>query len=271
MPRLNPLICVGSDVSVVPKFLRDTGFLNLVTGVDTNRQGCRFKGTVRDIYTKGGQQFGEIAFDAVPDNTYPLLLTCLKFEGQRPRPQRAPRAPRAIAQQPVDPTDLGDPDLLDDAVEDPTSDDEEPEEEVILDENWEEGDVTVDERIANPRSAFRAVNPILSMNGYAFATPAKYFLHFLPCDHLKLVVLPALNHHASDNVSNWVAVDWPEYLTWLMLWIMMTVISCRDMDIYWRSGDCPYYLSEDFNDYMEKRRFKAILKWHVFCTPNGDL
>lgn len=129
MPRLNPLIVNGSRVSAVPKFLRDTGFLNHVTGVDINRQGCRFQVTVEDIYVEGGQSFGRIKFDAAPDQTFNLLLTCLKFEGQRPQ-----RTTRVRQQQVTGVDDKGDPDLLDDAIQDPLPEDEDSEE-VVLDEN----------------------------------------------------------------------------------------------------------------------------------------
>ncbi|CAO3645524.1 unnamed protein product [Mucor hiemalis] len=196
MPRSNPNIVVGSNVSVVPKFLRDAGFLN----------DCRFNGRVEAIHTVRQQQFARIVFDAVPDKHFNLLLTCLKFEGPR-TPRVRVRQVQVSVEQPVD---EGDPDLLEDAIQDPTAHrngQEDKEEEVVVDENWEEGDITIDERIANPFSAFRMVDPILDMDGYAYASPAKYFLHFLPCDHLRHVVIPALNYHASDNVAGWVAVD----------------------------------------------------------------
>lgn len=263
MPRVSPLICVGSLVSVVPKFLRDTGLLNFVSGTDINRRGCRFKGTITEIYEFGGKQYAKVTFEIAPDASYNLLLTCLKFEGVRPR--------RPVQQ--VDSTALGDPDLLEDAIQDADENDssDEVNEELIVDLNWREGGVFVDERAANPLSAYRNINPIINMNGAAFASPARYFLHFLPCNHLKSVVIPAINGYASSQLSSWIALDWPEYLTWVMLWIKMTVIACRDMSIYWKKSSCPYSLNVDFGDYMAMSRFKAILKWHIFVTPNGSL
>ncbi|CAO3656223.1 unnamed protein product [Mucor hiemalis] len=56
-----------------------------------------------------------------------------------------------------------------------------------------------------------------------------------------------------------------------MLWVTTTIISCRDINIYWRSSDCPYQLNVDFNDFMKKGRFMAILRWHIFCIPDGEL
>lgn len=98
------------------------------------------------------------------------------------------------------------------------------------------------------------------MNDAAFSSPARYFLHFLPCDHLKNIVIPAINNYAATHVSSWITLHWTEYLTWIMLWINMTVIACRDMSIYWEKSSCPYSLNVDFGDYMEMNRFKAILK-----------
>lgn len=131
----------------------------------------------------------------------------MKFEGQRPQ-----RTTRVRQKQVTGVDDKGDPDLLDDAIQDPLPEDEDSEE-VVLDENWEEGDATIDERAANPRTAFRGVNLQINLNGFTCASPAKYFLHFLPCDHIQQVVLPALNYHASNNESNWIALDWAKYLT----------------------------------------------------------
>lgn len=80
-----PLICVGSLVSVVPKFIKDTGLFKFVTGVYINIRGCRFNGHVTEIYEHGGKQMGKVVFDVAPDSSYDLLLTCSKFEGERPR------------------------------------------------------------------------------------------------------------------------------------------------------------------------------------------
>lgn len=166
------------------------------------------------------------------------------------------------------------PDLLDDAIQEADSDDslDETSTPTVVDEYWTLGDISVDERAANPLSAFRNVNPTLNMRDAAFATPAKYFLHFLPVDHLRDVVIPAINREAFLQEPSWTPLDWSEYLNWVMLWIKMTIImACRDKSIYWRKSSCPYYLNVDFGQYMPITRFNLILKWHIFVTPDGAL
>ncbi|OAD07539.1 hypothetical protein MUCCIDRAFT_104474 [Mucor lusitanicus CBS 277.49] len=182
------------------------------------------------------ERYAKVAFEINPDATYLLLLTCLKYDGPRPRRAASPVVAVNVVEE---------PNLLDDAIQEADSDDslDETSSPTIVDEYRTLGDISVDERAANPRSAFRNVNPTLNMKDAAFATPAKYFLHFLPVDHLRDVVIPAINREAISQEPSWTPLDWNEYLTWVMLWIKMTIIACRDKSICWRKSSCPYYLN----------------------------
>ncbi|GAA5806093.1 hypothetical protein HPULCUR_011621 [Helicostylum pulchrum] len=164
---------------------------------------------------------GKVAFVVAPNYSYDLLLACLKFEGERPR-----RVPQQVQQ--VESTDAEDEDLLEDAIQEVVENDNE---EGIVDENWQQGDALIFERASNPFSSYRLVNPIIDMEGAAFSS-AKYFIHFLPCNHLKSVVIPVISNYATTHVPSWIDLYWPEYLTWVILWITMTVINCRDINVY---------------------------------------
>ncbi|ORZ18434.1 hypothetical protein BCR42DRAFT_390558 [Absidia repens] len=234
MPRASPYIKVNSRVSVVPNFLKDTGFLDLVTGVDTNQRGCRFFGKIVAIYDEGSRE--------------------------KPRRVRQQQQQTVETVQQLGMDSVEDVDLLEDAIQDPmeTGSEDESDDEVVLDLNWVEQDINVDVRESDPMNSFRLINPVIKLSGAAFASPATYFLHFLPCEHIK-------------RVQSWISLDWPEYLTWIMLYIKMTIITCRDRKVYWQKGNCPYYLNFSFGEYMDMHRFDEITNWHVFCTPNGSV
>lgn len=152
---------------MVTKFVKDTGLLDHVTGVDINRRGYRFKGYVAEMYEHEGKQYGNVVFEVAPDLSIGVLLTCLKFEGVRPR-----RAPEQDQQ--VQPDMAVDSDLLDDAIQEVIENDifDEDDEDVVVDENWREGDVFVDERATDLSSEYRAINHIINMNSAAFSSPA---------------------------------------------------------------------------------------------------
>ncbi|CAO3600679.1 unnamed protein product [Absidia cylindrospora] len=135
---------------------------------------------------------------------------------------------------------------------------------VVLDLNWTEQDINVDVRESDPASSCQRINPTINLSGAAFASPAKYFLHFLPCEHIKRVVIPAINQHAGANKQSWLALDWSQYLAWIKLYIKRTVITCRDRRVYWQTWNCPYFLNVDFGDYMDMHRLNDITNWHIF-------
>jgi hypothetical protein len=125
--------------------------------------------------------------------------------------------------------------------------------------------------LAHPDTSYQFVNPsLLGLSG-EYATPAQFFLHFLPCAHIQSVVIPAINLYAHQLDSAWIDLDWAEYLTWIMLLIIMTIVNCQDKKMYWRKSNSPYHINVDFTKFMTMERFNDISQLHVFVVPDGEL
>ncbi|SAL99585.1 hypothetical protein [Absidia glauca] len=169
MPRANPNIIVDSRVSARMHYLRRTAFASAVLSVDTNAPGPVSKHC-------------NIRFDALPDIVILLRLTCLRYLGRTPsrrrqmQPQQQPNVEEEV-------------DLLEDAIQPPST----------TESDNESDDEVIDHRLAHPDTSYQFVNPsLLGLSG-AYATPAQFFLHSLPCAHIQRVVIPAINF----MLSNW--------------------------------------------------------------------
>lgn len=270
MPRENSNITVDSKVSVTPRFLQNTCFFDSVVGVDRNAPRVRFYGKVIDLFTVNNINKCKVIFDLLPDVPLELNLSGVKYHGprqQRQQQQQTQQQQQSSGGQPQDDA-TEDPDLLNDAIQESSAD---VDEEEILDLNWVDTTITVDSRLADSSTSFRRINPVLHMDGADNASPARYFLHFLPCEHIQNVVIPAINEHASKHISTWINLTWIEYLTWIMMMVYMTFIDCMDKRTYWHMGIAPNLLTLNFNDFMPMKRFEDIATWHVFVVPDGAL
>ncbi|SAM00611.1 hypothetical protein [Absidia glauca] len=202
MPRANPNIIVDSLVSARMHYLRRTAFASAVLSVDTNAPGTSFEGT------------------------------CLRYRGRTPsrRRQTQPQQPPNVEEE---------LDLLEDAIQ-PFSSAESDDE--VIDRNWEECNVTVDHRMAQPDS------------NYQFNE-----------------VIRAINTYAQRMDSAWIDLDWAEYLTWIMLLIIITIVNCQDKKMYWRKSNSPYHINVGFTEFMTIQRFNDISQLHVFVVPDGEI
>ncbi|KAG0193752.1 hypothetical protein DFQ28_003423 [Apophysomyces sp. BC1034] len=155
-------------------------------------------------------------------------------------------------------------DILEDAVKK-----EKQEEEEIVDAAWVESAITVDVRLSNPTSSYGRSDPhLLNFPGSATESPTAYFLHFLLVDCIQNVVIPAINEHPRKELLSWVNVDYVEYLTWIMIWLIMMICKFTDRKAYWRKSGCPYVLNIDFTEFMEMDCFDSIGQMHVFVIPH---
>lgn len=116
---------------------------------------------------------------------------------------------------------------------------EEDSEEVIdTTVSWVEEQVTVDPRASAPSACFQG-RCMLHLPGKEFASAAQYFLRFLPTAYISEVVIPAINEHAQSVDRSFVPVTYDEYLYWIALFVMMTVIRVDDLEAYFHLGDSP--------------------------------
>lgn len=261
MPRANPNIIVGSRVSAKMHYLRRTAFASAVLSTDTNAPRTSFDGTVTEMYMDGGIKQCNVTFDALPDVVIPLRLTCLRYLGRTPSRRRQPQ-PQEVT------NDVEEPDLLEDAIQPIESGSESDDDDIDM--NWAPCNITIDQRLASPDTNYQYVNPSLIGLSGGTATIAQFFLHFLPCAHIQGVVIPAINLYAQKLDSNWIDLDWIEYITWIRLLIIMTIVNCQDRKMYWRKSDNPYHINVDFSEFMAMDRFNDITQMHVFVVPNGE-
>lgn len=152
--------------------------------------------------------------------------------------------------------------LLEDAVE---SDDSDEEDEIDL--AWEAGEVLVDARLSRPEEAFRG-HTQLHLANKENMSPTRCFLHFLPMNDIRQVVIPAINAHALMVVSRWQELTYEEYFIWIALFTIMTAVNVQDRAAYWHRSPFLFSLALDFGQYMTYERFEQLLQMHVFVMPD---
>ena len=276
MPRSSIHLAVGALVSVKPHFLRSAPVyqaLRSLTPLDA--PGTKLIGVIQSPTTLNDRPAWMEALNVLPDSPFALLPTSLRYEG--PRPARSTRVdhpatpPAATAvRQEVEGEGGVDADLLEDAIA--SADEMEPEEEDAERINllWREGRVDVDTRVSRPAESFHG-RTIFHLPLKEYASPAQYFIRFLPERHIKEVVIPAINEHALTTMPSFKRVSFEEYIIWIALFVVMTTARMEDRAAYWHRGDFPYKLSINFSDYMDMSRFELLTKMHVFARPDGEL
>lgn len=158
--------------------------------------------------------------------------------------------------------------LLEDLLKDAIVEDDDDEEEIDLTENyrWTAGEVFIDSRVSGSADGYTNINARLNMNNRRFAYPLEYFLFFLPMDHLYSIIV-SINIHAR-SIGHWVDVTLDEYLMWIALLTVMTVVKHSDRKAYWKQGSSHFFMNVDFTKYMSFTRFNGIMKMHTFEIPS---
>ena len=272
MPVPSIYLNVDARVSVKPHFLRTTpvfGRLRDLAPLDA--PGIRVFGTIVEATMRNGRSASMVKLDLLPDVPFPLLPGSLRYEGPRERRLAAAEETNQQPQPEVEAEE--DEDFLEDAVAVPgefgPGDDESAETETI-DASWEQLNVEVDARMSRPHEAFQG-RKTLHLPAKENASPAQYFLRFLPETHIQDVVLPAINQHAATVLINFEPITYEEYLVWIALFVIMTTVRMEDRAAYWHQGNCPFTLSMNFSTYMSMKRFNLISEMHVFVGPDAQL
>ncbi|GAA5801961.1 hypothetical protein HPULCUR_007420 [Helicostylum pulchrum] len=87
--------------------------------------------------------------------------------------------------------------------------------------DWRMDHVTIDAR--NISQTYKSFTSKINLSNKSTASPADYFLSFMPMDHIRDVVIPNLNIHASTVIHNWINITFTEYLAWMTLLMTMTI------------------------------------------------
>lgn len=220
MPVMNRNLDVNVHISVSAHFLKNTRALELLRDrYDFNSPGLRFKGmtTRRDIDTNGKVVF-DVLLDDFPEVNFMLLGTSLRYDGPRDNQKRMPAtAASSITDTIIDEEGGGLEDA--EATEDENlSDVEAPENNT----EWIVGEVSTNQRLVSGIN-YHTMKSSFKLRNKSTATPADYFLYFLPTEFIKDVIIPNINTHASNISVNWVGLTYLEYLTWIALFMNMTV------------------------------------------------
>jgi hypothetical protein len=88
-------------------------------------------------------------------------------------------------------------------------------------------------------------NRLVRNNGYKSEKavfPCEYFLHFLPIDQL-IVIVTNINIHARSVNESWRDLTSKEYLKWIALLTVMTVVHHAERKAYWHHGPTHFLLS----------------------------
>lgn len=95
------------------------------------------------------------------------------------------------------------------------------------------------------------------------ASPLEYFLYFLPLQHMHRIVMN-INIRARIVSSGWSDLTFNEYMMWIALLTVMTVVRHSDKKAYWRQGSTHFMMNINFTLYMSHKRFLDIMRMHVF-------
>ncbi|ORE07660.1 hypothetical protein BCV72DRAFT_241069 [Rhizopus microsporus var. microsporus] len=72
------------------------------------------------------------------------------------------------------------------------------------------------------------------------------------------------------SLGHWEDITFHEYLMWIALLTVMTVVRHGDRKAYWRQGQPFFLMNVDFSQYMSFNRFSDIMKMHVFEIPSNQ-
>ncbi|KAK4518208.1 uncharacterized protein ATC70_001560 [Mucor velutinosus] len=135
-------------------------------------------------------------------------------------------------------------DMIEDAIE---GDNEEEEGIDLTSGGWTEGQVFVNSRLRQSGSDFCSKST-LSMNYASVSSPLDYLLFFLPLDHFHLII-GNTNVHARNMLDSWTDITFAEYLMWIALLTVMTVVKHGELKAYWKQGSSHFTMTIDFSEY----------------------
>ncbi|CAO0796277.1 unnamed protein product [Mucor circinelloides] len=193
-----------------------------------------------------------------------LKQGCLKY--------LSPGASASTTEEPDEPSNLPviSEDLLDDAIQS----EEEEEEEIDLTpgDGWTSGEVFVDSRLCS--ESYRQSRSKLNMENQRYEPPLSYFLFFLLHEQIHRII-GSTNSHARNVDASWRDISYNEYMMWLALLTVMTVIPHSDPKAYWKQGSSHFTMKKQQNDPLNQIRATTIaFNEHMMAScivPGKDL
>ncbi|PHZ09288.1 uncharacterized protein RHIMIDRAFT_300054 [Rhizopus microsporus ATCC 52813] len=154
-------------------------------------------------------------------------------------------------------------DLLENAVDE---DEEEESIDLTSSPGWTASEVYMNFRLSSSAEGFTSLSSRLMMNNGRCTFPLDYFLFFLPVDHVYSIIHNTSLH--ARSFGHWEDITLHEYLMWIALLTVMTVVRHGDRKAYWRQGQSFFLMNADFSQYMSFNRFNDIMTMHIFEIPS---
>jgi hypothetical protein len=218
--------------------------------------------TIGRVFNDNKEMY-EVVLDEAPAITLTIAAGSLKYFGRSLTGRNTvDNAVQEGAQSTVD--DEAFEDLLDDAVQEKSCD----EVDLTNTDGWQAGEVFHDNRIVHNNS-FRSEKASLCMISPKNKSPCDYFLHFLPM-HQFITIIGNINTHGRNVDNSWKDVTINEYLMWIALLTIMTVVRHVDRKAYWHLGGTHFLLGINFSKYISMKRFDDIMSFHVFEIPSVE-
>jgi len=260
MPPANTNLDVNVLVSVNKRFINRADVKTILQAKhDWNTPGLCFKGKTVGRSTVNEKVKYHVILDEAPGITLSLSCGCLKYIRRLESSTSSSASTQSI------PDMATTENMLEDAIE---GDNEEEEEIDLTSGGWTEGQVFVNSRLRQSGSDFCSKST-LSMNYASVSSPLDYFLFFLPLDHFHLII-GNTNVHARNTLDSWTNITFAEYLMWIALLTVMTVVKHDDRKAYWKQGSSRFTMTIDFSKYMPFKRFNDIMRMHVFEVPGKE-
>lgn len=285
MPPKNTRLVRNCQISVTWHFLKTTEAKQDLKGkVPSNSPGKVFTGTVISLESlNDGNVMCDIIklVDAIEGKIYKVPATKLKYQGPKSRARtvrRATKATKRVVAPAIEISEQEKEDMVI-SVPGPSSTTEASTSSAAVaitgtttqanaDDDWKEGPIEVDARLTAANSSYSG-KAKFNLPHYETASPADYFLFFLPIEFIQRVVLTNINTHGMSVVDDWVNITYLEYLTWITLFMNMTIMLHVDKRAYWHKGSSHILPTINFNKYMDIKRFKLITKYHIFELPDA--
>jgi hypothetical protein len=263
MPQTSNKLDVNVIVSVSKRFITDNVVKSmLLERHDWNTPKLSFRGKTIAQSEVNGKVMYDVSLDEVPGIIIKVSRGSLKYVGPITS-SSATEEPENVA------VDSGETeDLLEDAIQ---GDEQEEEEEVDLtpSDGWVTGEVYIDARRGGAASGYGLEKAYLKTNNSStLMSPLDYFLFFLPLDHFRQII-ENTNAYAR-SLGYWADITFNEYLMWIALLTVMTVVKHSDKKAYWKQGSSNFYMNIDFNKYMSFKRFTDIIKMQVLEVPSKE-
>lgn len=261
MPPANSKLAINVLVSISKRFINNVEAESILRDkYDWNTPLLSFKGVTTGRSEVNNRVLYDVVLNEVPGITLTIKQGCIKYLG----PVEVPVSESTVAPEVVN-VPIASEDLLEDAIQ------EEEEEDVEIDltpaEGWSAGEVFIDNRLCNV--SYQNEKAKLMLSNAKYATPLEYFLFFLPLAHFHRII-GNINIHARNVNNSWSDLTFNEYLMWIALLTVMTVLKHSDRKAYWRQGSSHFMMSINFSRYMSFKRFNDIMRMHCFEVHSAE-